>query len=69
MSLSDFELCTPSEFSAVAERWKERREGDLRQEWERTSLLAAMVLQPYSKKPVRPSDVMRFPWDGGGESR
>lgn len=68
MSLSDFERCTPSEFSAVAERWKERREGDSRQEWERTRLLAAMVLQPYSKKPVRPSDVMRFPWDCGAKA-
>lgn len=68
MSLSDFERCTPSEFSAVAERWKERQERESRQEWERTRLLAAMSLQPYSKKPVRPTDVMRFPWDGGAKA-
>lgn len=71
MSLSDFERCTPSEFSAVAGRWRDHQDGLARRDWERTRFLAAMTLQPYSRKPVRPEDVARFPWDddrnsGGG---
>ena len=67
MSLSDFERCTPSEFAAVAARWRECRDEILRQGWERSRFMAAMTLQPYSRKPVRPTDVASFPWDG--ESR
>lgn len=68
MSLSDFERCTPSEFSAVAGRWRDRQDGLARREWERTRFLAAVSLQPYSRKPVRPEDVARFPWDEGNST-
>ena len=39
--------------------------------WEMTRMLALFLLQPYSKKKLRPSDVMKFPWDGrvGEEKR
>lgn len=69
MSLSDFERCTPSEFSAVAGRWRDRQDGLARRGWERTRFLAAVSLQPYSRKPVRPEDVVRFPWDDGNGVR
>lgn len=68
MSLSDFERCTPSEFSAVAGRWRDHQDGLARRGWERTRFLAAVTLQPYSRKPVRPEDVARFPWDEGNST-
>ncbi len=69
MSLSDFERCTPSEFSAVAGRWRDHQDGLARREWERTRFLAAVTLQPYSRKPVRPEDVARFPWDESNSAK
>lgn len=68
MSLSDFERCTPSEFSAVAGRWRDHQDGLARRGWERTRFLAAVTLQPYSRKPVRSEDVARFPWDEGNST-
>jgi len=70
MSRSDFEACTPSEFSAVASKWGTWREGIERAEWERMRTHASMVLNLFSRRRLRPGDVLRFPWDGsGGEGK
>ena len=34
-----------------------------RDDWERTRMLATLLLQPYSKKPLKPENVMLFTWD------
>ena len=35
----------------------------MRDGWERTRMLATVVLQPFVKKQIKAADVMTFPWD------
>ena len=63
MGLDDFSLCTPSEFTAIYEAWKERIEHTDRQSWEQARFLGCAMLQPYSKKHLKPTDLIRFDWD------
>lgn len=63
MSLEDFERCTPFEFNAIAEQWHEHQERVSRAGWEQTRFLATAILQPYSKKALKPADIVRFSWD------
>lgn len=63
MRLTDFDLCTPQEFSEVARKWNEREEGLMRERWEQSRMQCMCMLQPYSSKRLEPRDVMRFPWD------
>ncbi len=34
-----------------------------RSAWERMRMLATICVQPYSKKKLKGTDLMRFPWD------
>lgn len=63
MSLDDFERCTPFEFNAIAEQWHEHQDRENRIGWDQTRFLATAMLQPYSKRALKPTDVARFPWD------
>ena len=65
MSLMDFDLCTPHEFEEIFRNWHEERERAIRDSWEQTRMLAAVLLQPWSGKKLSPEDVMTFGWDGG----
>lgn len=60
MRLGDFGILTPREFRAAVESWHAVH---VRQPWEQTRLLACCLLQPWSKKQLRPVDVMHFAWD------
>lgn len=60
MSLRDFEGCTPQEFHWIYQSWCRHR---VEEPWERTRFLACCMLQPYSKKALKASDVCRFPWE------
>ena len=64
MSLGDVYSLTVDEFSAIYEAWAEREETDRRTAWEQTRFLALCALTPYSKKKLRPEDVVHFPWEG-----
>lgn len=37
----------------------------MRDGWERTRFLATAMLQPYSKRQLRPVDILQFAWDHG----
>lgn len=63
MNREDFCACTPSQFRETFIRWQEREQEKEKAGWEQTRVLAAMMLQPFSKKAVKPTDVLRFPWD------
>jgi len=69
MSLRDFERCTPFEFHSVFEAWSKHAEMRDRSEWEKTRYLCMCILQPYSKKKLRPVDVVVFPWERSTESK
>lgn len=32
--------------------------------WERARMMCMCILQPYSKKPLSPADIIKLPWDG-----
>ena len=60
LSLDDFCSMTPHEFYLTQRAWHRTH---VEQPWEQTRLLACSMLQPWSKKKLRPEDVMRFAWD------
>ena len=63
MSMQDFERCTPSEFKATFDAWNRGRERLERSEWERVRMSCLCALQPYSKKKLNATDIMKFPWE------
>jgi len=63
MSVDDFCRCTPLEFSAVYQGWAEAEQRRERAAWERTRMQCTCMLQPYSKRGLKPTDVMKFAWD------
>ena len=42
---------------------KDLHEREERAQWERLRMLAQCVLMPHSKKPLKETDVFKFPWD------
>ena len=63
MSLSDTYLLTVDELLVIYEQWKDLHEREERAQWERLRMLAQCVLMPHSKKPLKATDVFRFPWN------
>lgn len=51
------------EFSHIYEQYNEREEMTERSAWERMRMLATICVQPYSKKRLKATELMRFPWD------
>ena len=63
MSLGDVYSLMVEELLAMYEAWAEQEETDRRTAWEQTRFLALCALTPYSKKRLRPEDVVHFPWE------
>lgn len=63
MSFVDFCLCTPDELEEIIRAWREGRDSEHRDRWERMRLLATMVMQPHYKKKLHPDKLLRFPWE------
>lgn len=63
MGLDDFCRCTPGEFRAVYDSWFSHQEMRVRHDWEVGRFVATTAVQPYSKKPLRPTDLIHFPWE------
>lgn len=63
MNLADFCSMTPEEFRQAHGAWLEAEESRVRSGWEMARTLSAFILQPWSKKRLKPSDVLKFPWD------
>ena len=63
MNLADFCSMTPEEFRQAHGAWLEAEESKMRSGWEMARTLSAFILQPWSKKRLKPSDVLKFPWD------
>lgn len=69
MSSDDFERCTPTEFSEACNKWQQHQEMEMRRSWEQTRFLALVSLQPFSKKPIHPEDIVTFNWDKENETQ
>ncbi|MGM9754731.1 MAG: hypothetical protein ACI3ZW_03300 [Parabacteroides sp.] len=63
MSLSDTYSLTTDELLTIYDQWKDLYEREERARWERMRMLAQCVLMPHSKKPLKATDVFKFPWD------
>lgn len=53
----------PEEFEAVAEAAVQDREQQMRGEWERMRIAAAISVQPYAKHTISPAELVPLPWD------
>lgn len=62
MSRDDFERCTPSEFSQIAESWNEWETRQIREAWERTRTLVGFILPVYRSRK-KATQLLPFPWD------
>lgn len=70
MSLQDFCSMTPQEFREAHRTWLKTEESRMRGGWEMIRTLSGLLLQPYSKKRLKPADLLRFPWDStAGDKR
>lgn len=47
---------------------REDREQRYRDDWERMRLLAAIMLQPYSKNTINPKKILKYAWDDEGKT-
>lgn len=63
MGLEDFERCTPSEFRAIADAWREHRSFVRRESWEEVRALAWCLLQSMTERCLKRTDVLSFAWD------
>ena len=70
MSRSDFERCTPFEFSKIVESWSRYRQELRRDAWERDRYFTIRTLNPFLKSQIRdPKDFALFPWEKGYEEK
>ena len=67
MSLSDFERCTPSEFTAIYRQWNELETRRYRDGWEQVRTLAGFILPMFNTKKTV-ADLLPFPWDSEKEN-
>ncbi|MBR3292569.1 MAG: hypothetical protein IKI66_10395 [Bacteroidales bacterium] len=63
MDLESFRQCTPGEFRAVYDSWFSHQEMLMHRDWEVGRFIATTAVQPYSNKPLKPTDLIRFPWE------
>ena len=60
MNLEDFDSLTPTEFDASYNHFERTR---IHEKWDQVRFLATASLSPWSKKSLKATDVVRFPWD------
>lgn len=65
LSYDDFCRLEYKEFAAVWKAYAEQRDTDFKDRWQRTRILAAIVIQPHlgKRRKVTPEKLLPFPWD------
>ncbi len=63
MKLDDVRRLTFGEFEAIVDEWNKARETEYQDNWERMRMLATIVIQPHTKKPIPPKTLLPFPWE------
>ena len=64
MSREDFLQLTPEEFEAVLAQYARLREEQMHTGWEQARMIAFSAVAPHSKRVRRPTDLLKFEWDG-----
>lgn len=47
----------------LVEGWNERQNTKEQAEWERTRWMTTILINPHSKKRIKPKDLIVFPWE------
>lgn len=63
MGLETFRRLTPGEFRAVYDVWFDHIETLYHRDLEVGRLVGSITLMPYSTKLLKPTDLIRFPWE------
>ena len=63
LTSDEFRQMTVDEFDAVAKAYRESRESEYHDGWERMRVLASICVQPHVRKKVTPKELLKFPWD------
>ena len=63
MTYTEFMACEPWEIEMIGEYIDQAE----REEWERTRFAAYMTAQVQSTKSLKPTDILKFKWDGDGK--
>lgn len=65
MSLTEekFNELTPAYFMLRLKGMRAQQTQQYRNEWERTRWLALFMVMPHSKRKLKPTDLIRFPWE------
>ncbi|MDE7402103.1 MAG: hypothetical protein K2M87_01675 [Muribaculaceae bacterium] len=61
LSIADFEAMTPEEFGWVTEHWRRGRDAEFTRFLSAVRLHAAIVISPYTSKPIAPADLFEIP--------
>ena len=64
LRLADFEALTPDELDEVLKQYTEQEEARQRNAWEQARMIAFSAVAPHSKRIRRPTDLLKFEWDG-----
>lgn len=64
LRLADFEALTPDELDEVLKQYTEQEEARQRSGWEQARMIAFSAVAPHSKRIRRPTDLLKFDWDG-----
>lgn len=64
LRLADFEALTPDELYEVLKQYTEQEEARQRSGWEQARMIAFSAVAPHSKRIRRPTDLLKFEWDG-----
>jgi hypothetical protein len=63
ISYNDFIALTPFEFNKIYDSWYKWQEQMMRERWEQTRFIAMTNITPHSRKKLKATDIIRFPWD------
>ena len=64
LSLSDTYRLTLEEFNILYAEWDAYRTALYRSSWEQSRFVAHCSLMPHARRGLRPTDLVRFEWDG-----
>lgn len=63
LSYDDFCRLTREEFQHIYDAYQQDQELQYRTDWERARMLAAIVIQPHTKRKLTPQKLLPFPWE------
>lgn len=59
----EFENVTPAYFNIRLTGLRRHQQQKEQAEWERARWVASMVMSPHLKNPIRPQQLVTFPWE------